>query len=178
MLVSVFFFLGVFLLILQTTLFQILPDWAGKPDLLFVLIVFLAIRMDVIKGAVLVLLFGLLMDIFSGIYLGLHPVIYLMLFFALHGITKHLAINESIHQVPIVVISYLLACNGIYTFASILSPDNDLVWSWGQLLLQVVILTLITAPLFKIYGWTLSLLEDRSKHLSPWRKSKSGNRFI
>jgi len=47
MLVSVFFFLGVFLLILQTTLFQILPEWAGKPDLLFVLIVFLAIRMDV-----------------------------------------------------------------------------------------------------------------------------------
>ena len=178
MLVSVFFFLGVFLLILQTTLFQILPEWAGKPDLLFVLIVFLAIRVDVIKGAVLVLLFGLLMDIFSGIYLGLHPVIYLMLFFALNGITKHLAINESIHQVPLVVISYLLACNGIYIFASILSPDNDLVWSWSRLLLQIVILAIITAPLFKIYGWTLSLLENRSNLSSPWRKSKSGNRFI
>jgi len=118
------------------------------------------------------------MDIFSGIYLGLHPVIYLMLFFALNGITKHLAINESIHQVPLVVISYLLACNGIYIFASILSPDNDLVWSWSQLLLQIVILAIITAPLFKLYGWTLSLLENRSTLPSPWRKSKSGNRFI
>ncbi len=178
MLVSVFFFLGVFLLILQTTLFQVLPEWAGKPDLLFVLIVFLAIRMDMIKGAVLVLLFGLLMDIFSGIYLGLHPVIYLMLFFALNSVTKHLAINESVHHVPIVIISYLLACSGIYIFASILSPANDLVWSWGQLFLQIVILAIITAPFFKMYTWTLSLLEDRAKLSYPWRKPKSGNRFI
>ena len=178
MLVLVFFFLGVALLILQTTLFQILPEWAGKPDLLFVLIVFIAIRIDLIKGAVIVLLFGLMMDIFSGIYLGLHPVIYLMLFFALNGITKHLAINESVHQVPLVIISYLLACTGIYIFASMLSPADDLVWAWGQILLQLVILAIITAPLFKIYNWVLSLLVDNSKLSHLWRRPKSGNRFV
>ena len=178
MLLAIFLALGIVLLILQTTLFQVLPEWIGKPDLLFILIVFLALRIDIFKGTVLVLLFGVLMDIFSGIYLGLHPVIYLMLFFTLNGATRHLAINESVHQVPIVVLSYLLTCSGVFIFASILSPENELEWSWGKILLQIVILVIITPPLFKMYNWVLSLLEDNSKLTYFLRKPKSGNRFI
>lgn len=178
MFVAIFFALGIILLILQTTLLQVLPEWVGKPDILFILIVFIAVRMDVFKGAVLVLLFGLLMDIFSGIYLGLHPVIYLMLFFTLNGVTRHLAINETVHQVPIVTISYLLTCSGIFIFASMLSPENDLEWSWGRVLLQMVILAIITAPLFNLYTFVLSFFEDSSKLSYFLRKPKSGNRFI
>ncbi|TFG37707.1 MAG: rod shape-determining protein MreD, partial [Desulfobacterales bacterium] len=61
-----YFSLGVFLLILQTSLLTILPEWIGSPDPFFVLIVFVAIRLKLVHGAVLLLVLGLMMDIFSG----------------------------------------------------------------------------------------------------------------
>ena len=99
---------------------------------MFLFIVFLGIYLDVYKGAVLALLFGLIMDIFSGVFLGLHPVIYLVLFFALQAISRHLAINESIHQIPLVALSYLLTASSIFIFTSILSPESRLYWAWGN----------------------------------------------
>ena len=101
-------FLGTILLTIQTTLFHILPAWIGRPDLLFILVIFLATDMETFKGALLVLLFGFLMDIFSGIYLGMYPLLYLLLFFAIKTLSRHVVLVEIVHQVPLVVVSYLL----------------------------------------------------------------------
>lgn len=176
MLVISFFFIGTLLLTLQTTLFQILPEWVGKPELLFVLIVFLGVRLDIYKGAVLTLLFGLLMDIFSGIYLGLHPVIYLLLFFALKGVTRHLAIDEYTHIIPLVVLSYLFTCCGIFVFATFLAPENQLEWYWSKTLLQALILSVISIPFFSLYDGLQRLLNRAPARPSLFRQ-KPANRF-
>lgn len=176
MLIISFLSLGSFLLILQTTLFHFLPAWIGKPDLLFTLIIFLAIGIDAYKGAILALLLGLLVDIFSGIYLGLYPVTYLSLFFILKGASEHLAIDESAHQVPLVVISYIITSSGIFIFASMLAPENDINWSWSSILLQILILSIISVPLFNIYHGLLSFCKKKTK--PSFFRRKSGNRFI
>lgn len=176
MLILSFLSLGTFLLILQTTLFHVLPDWIGKPDFLFTLIVFLAIGIDAYKGAILALLLGLLVDIFSGIYLGLYPVAYLVLFFVLKGASEHLAIDESAHQVPLVAISYIITSCGIFIFASILTPESNIDWSWSSLLLQILILFIISIPLFNIYNGLLSLCQKKTK--PSFFRRKPGNRFI
>ena len=176
MVVFSLFVFGTFLLVMQTTLLHVLPDWVGRPDLLFLLIVFLGTNLDIFKGAMLALLFGLLMDIFSGIFLGLHPVVYLLLFFILKGAGRHLAINESVHQVPLVVLSYLFTASAIYTFASMLAPESQIAWAWGTQILQVLILDVICMPFFHLFNWITTVFDAKNQS-NPFRRSRTGNRF-
>jgi len=175
----IFFLLGAFLLIFQTTLLHALPEWFGRPNLLFLLIVFIATNLDLFKGAVLALLFGLLMDIFSGVFLGLHPIVYLVLFFVLQRISKHLATNEAVHQMPLVAFSYLFSASSIFIFATILAPESKIYWAWGTEILQVLILAVICIPFFHIFKWITQVFDTQGqkKNKNPFRRQKSGNRY-
>lgn len=164
------------LLLLQTTLFPLLPEWFGRPNLLFLFIVYLGTYFDVYKGAVLIMVFGLIMDIFSGIFLGLHPVIYLALFFLLQIISRRLAIKESIHQIPLVALSYLFTTSNIFIFTSILSPESRLYWAWGNEILQVLILSVICLPVFTFFHWLTKIFGSRNKD-NRFRRRKTGNSF-
>ena len=64
MLIFIFLILGIVILVLQTTFLQLLPSWLGKPDILFLLIVYVAFKADILRGAFIILLLGLLMDTF------------------------------------------------------------------------------------------------------------------
>ncbi|MCJ7602122.1 MAG: rod shape-determining protein MreD [Desulfobulbaceae bacterium] len=146
-----YFFLGVFLLILQTSLLTILPEWIGSPDPFFVLIVFVAIRLKLVHGAVLLLVLGLIMDIFSGIFLGIYPITYLLLFFLLHGLSRRLVIHDVFHRIPLVIVSYLFVNSLLYSIASYLAPENELLWDWKEILMEIILLAVITLPLFTLF---------------------------
>ncbi|HIJ77686.1 MAG: rod shape-determining protein MreD [Desulfobulbaceae bacterium] len=176
MVFSLLLLLGIFLLTLQTTILHLLPDWIGRPDLLFLLIVYLGTHLDIFKGAALALLFGLLMDIFSGIFLGLHPVAYLILFFILKTIDRHLAITEPIHQVPVVALSYLFTASSIFIFASMLIDQAELNWSWGKIILQLLILSTICLPFFNLFTWITTAFDPKNRQ-NPFRRARTGNRF-
>lgn len=175
MCIASFFILGTLLLTLQTTVLQLLPEWLGKPDLLFLLIVFFATHMEIHQGAFLALLFGLLMDIFSGIFLGIHPIIYLILFFVLKGLTKHLIVDDS-HHAPLVVISYLFTTSGIFIFSASLDPDTMLDWSWRHVLLQTLILSVISIPFIRMCNRLLVFFKTKKVNRLLIRP-KPGNRF-
>jgi rod shape-determining protein MreD len=178
MVLSFLFLSGVALLLLQTTLLSFLPEWFGRPNLLFLLIVFLGTYLDIYKGAVLTLIFGLIMDIFSGVFLGLHPVIYLVLFFILQFLSRHLIINESIHQIPLVALSYLFTASSIFIFTSILTPENWLYWAWGNEILQALILSMICIPFFNLFHWLTTVFDRNSKKANNhFRRQKTGNRY-
>ncbi|OGQ99837.1 MAG: rod shape-determining protein MreD [Deltaproteobacteria bacterium RIFOXYD12_FULL_55_16] len=169
---------GAILLILQTTLLHFLPEWFGRPNLLFLFIVFLGTSLDIYKGAVLALLFGLIMDIFSGVFLGLHPVIFLVLFFVLQILSRRLAINESIHQIPLVALSYLFTASSIFIFTSVLTPENRLYWAWGNEILQGLILSVICIPFFNFFHWLTTVFDSNSKKANNHcRRQKTGNRY-
>ncbi len=176
MLILTFLLLGAALLIIQTTIFPLLPAWMGNPDLLFLLVVYIAIRLDIFQGAVLVLLLGLLMDIFAGVFLGLYPVIYLLLFFLLQGLSRHLVIDETVHQAPLAVASYLFASCGLYLFATILAPDAILNWSWRDIILSALILAVIAIPFYQFCSWSHELAR-KGINKSRFTRAKSGNRF-
>lgn len=146
-----YFFLGVLLLILQTSLLTDLPEWLGCPDLFFILVVFVSIRLKFIHGAVLLLILGLIMDIFSGIYLGIYPITYLVLFFLLHGLSRRLAIQDTVHRIALVTVSYLFANSLLYTFISYMTPENDWTWNWKGILMEVLLLAIMTLPLFTLF---------------------------
>lgn len=172
-----FFVLGAFLLIMQSTLFPLLPSWLGRPDPLFLLVVFLAYRFDLFRGALLVFLLGLTMDIFSGVILGLYPIIYLLIFFLLKAAYRYLSINESVAQIPLAIVSYLLSCSAIFVVLYLLATDNPPEWSWGSVLLQTVLLTIISIPCFVVYEFVLELLAKKV-FITRYFKPGGGNRFV
>ncbi len=171
-----FFLLGTFLLIVQTSVFPALPKWLGKPDLLFILLIFLALRMPVFQGGVLTLLFGLEMDIFSGVFLGLYPLVYLILFFIVRWVSKILSFGDVAQQIPMMVASYLLMTSGIFIGQTLLAPKGFLLWSWPDVFLRMLILAIMAVPLFFLFDHFLDFFEERKMKWS-FVKSRSKNRF-
>ena len=83
-----FLLIGMFLIVMQTTILQILPDWFGFPDLIFILIAFASFRFDWVRGCILAFVLGWMMDVVSGIYLGVFAVKYVVVFFMLFLLTQ------------------------------------------------------------------------------------------
>jgi rod shape-determining protein MreD len=176
MLIFSFIVFSLFLFVLQTTLFAELPAWLGRPDLIFLLVVFLAYRFEAIKGAVLVFLIGLLMDIFSGIFLGIYPTVYLLVFFILKILSKHMA-NEATFQAPLALLSYLFTASCIFVISSLLAPEAHLEWSWRIMLLQVIMLAVVAIPFFSLCDLYMTFCSNKVVKWRPFKLRDSGNRF-
>ncbi len=177
MLIGIFLTIGTLCLLLQTTLLHNLPAWIGQPDLLFLLIVFAATHLDLFRGAVLALLLGLLMDIFSGIFLGLYPLTYLLVFFVLKTSTRHLAFTDTLHQIPLIIISYLFGNAAIYVISSILAPAAVLSWGWGNMLQQLIIMSVVCIPSFSLFRWLQLRMTPGSGSSFLSLGSRPANRF-
>ncbi len=171
-----FIFLGTSLFILQTSLFPYFPGWFSQLDPLFILIVFIAIHIDIVRGTVLTIYFGMLTDILSGVYSGLHPIVYIALFLFIKALSRPLVLSEPPHQIPIVISSYLFTSCFIYIIASTLTPGTDLLWSWPTLFVRFFMLGLITIPCFKLYSFSMDKFNPKNA-LQILIKPKRGNRF-
>jgi rod shape-determining protein MreD len=176
MFIVIFLFLGILILILQTTFLQLLPVWLGKPDILFLLIVYISCQPEILRGSVVILLLGLLMDVFSGVYLGLYPVIYLLVFAFIRGVSRRVAINEFAYQVPLALISYLLVSIGMFLFFYSLAPDTPPQWSWGTIVLQLLMLAVIGGPVVGIFDSITNFYRTTSAS-GRLPGTKSVNRF-
>lgn len=176
MLIIIFLILGILIVVLETTFLQLLPGWLGKPDLLFLLIVYIACQADFFRGALIVLLLGFMMDTFSGVFLGLYPVTYLLVFTFIKGISRQVAINEFAYQVPLAVISYFLVSTGMYLIAFFLAPESPPQWSWGAIMLQLLILVVIGTPVFGIFD-SVSNFYESSSASGRFFGTKRSNRF-
>lgn len=174
--IPVFFLLGAFLLALQTSLFPLLPAWIGIPDLLFILIVFLSLHLKLYQGGSLILLFGIVMDIFSGLFLGLYPLAYLGIFLLVRALATRLSISDATHQPPLMVLCYLLATTLIFLLATVFSPNPPIAWSWLKIIQQLLIVAVLAIPVSRFYGLVLSHCDHRAaKRLRS--REKNGNRY-
>ncbi|MBW2485426.1 MAG: rod shape-determining protein MreD [Deltaproteobacteria bacterium] len=176
MFIVIFLILGILILVVQTTFLQLVPGWLGQPDILFLLIVYIACQKEILAGAVSILLLGLLLDVFSGVFLGLYPVIYLLIFVFIKGISRKVAINEFAYQVPLAVISYLLVSIFMFIFSYSLAPDSPPQWAWGTIILQLLMLAVIGAPVFGVFDIIMDFYRSTSA-AGRFLGSKSSNRF-
>lgn len=164
MIFSVFCLLGVFLIVLQSTLLQKLPHWMGAPDLLFILLVFCALHVDIVPGLLLALIFGFLLDLSAGIFLGIHTTLYLLLFLLLQAISQKLALRYLQHQPVLTALSYLLMAGGSFLFTNILSEQDMLSWSWRDVLLGTLLVSIFSIPLNQFFLRIHSLAQPSIKN--------------
>ncbi len=171
-----FLLVGIFLIVLQTTIVQVLPSWFGFPDLVFILIAFTAFRFDWLRGCLLAFVLGWMMDVVTGIYLGMFVVKYLIVFFPLHLLTQNTPIKESAYQVPLVGVSYFMIQFGFYVALTMASADLVSPWSWHRAVRETIILMIATVPCFLLFNSLYEYLLKRRVVPRVARK-KGGNRF-
>jgi len=171
----IFYIIGLSFLVLQTTLLQILPKWMGAPDLLFVLLVFCALRLEVVPGILLALSFGFMLDLVAGIFLGIHATVYLLLFLLLKIISQKFALQYLQHQPILTALSYLLFSCSTFLLNTILAGQNSLIWSWKDVLLGTLLVSIFSIPLNQFFLMILSLFTPRRRDI-PRRPTLKGSR--
>lgn len=174
--IAAFVLVGIFLVIIQTTILQILPSWFGFPDLIFILVAFAAFRFDWLRGSIITFSLGWMMDVVSGIYLGMYVVKYLVVFFILNLLTQNSPVKESAYQVPMVGVSYFLIQIGTYAALTLAAAELVSPWSWNRVAMETIILMIATVPCFLLFNSLYEYLLTR--RVAPRVvKKRGGNRF-
>lgn len=176
MIISVFLLVGILLIVMQTTVLQILPAWFGFPDFVFILIAFAAFRFDWLRGCLLAFMLGWMMDVAAGIYLGMFVVKYLIVFFVLNLLTQNSPVKEAAYQVPLVGVSYFLIQLGFYAALTMAATDLVSPWSWNRVAKETIILVIATVPCFLLFNSFYEYLLNRRVVPRVVRK-REGNRF-
>ena len=176
MAVPVFVLLGLFLVVLQTTVFMVNPVWPAAPDMFYILVAFLAYRFDLFRSLLIILPVSVAMDVFSGVILGIYPAICLASFGLLRIMAAKMPVRESYYQVPFIGVSYLLVNKAVYLLLSFLQPDVLVPWSCPLMLLRVLLLILVAFPLFRFFEFVAGRLQHSPISFKMLRV-RSGNAF-
>lgn len=83
-------------MVIQVSLLPVFVRPAFKPDLLLVIMVFIALRSSFEVGAPLAWIFGMLDDVCSGLYLGLNATAFLISFFMIRSVSDRLYADSAI----------------------------------------------------------------------------------
>lgn len=106
--ISVLLFL-VAAVVLQTSVLPFFVASPFKPDLLLIVMVYLALRSPITSGVLLAWTLGLIKDVFSGLYLGLNAFSFLLIFLVIKNISD-LLYAESGELFVVTVSAATLAC--------------------------------------------------------------------
>jgi len=171
-----FILIGLFLIVLQTSVLMLNPVWVGSPDLYFILVAYLAYRFDLLRSLIILFPLSWIMDVFSGVIIGTYPVICFSAFILLKVIDAKVPVRESLYQVPLVGVCYLVIYKVVYTFFSFVVPDSVPPWSWTEMFVKVFLLILFAFPLFRILEYVNQRLQG---NVIPFKmlRVRSGNRF-
>jgi rod shape-determining protein MreD len=176
MAVVVFFLIGIFLIVLQTTVFMFTPLWLAAPDLYFIMVAYLAYRFDLLRSLIIIFLLSWYFDIISGTIMGTYPVMCLGAFFLLKFVSVKTVIRESLYQIPLACVCFLFVSWIMHIILTFFIQDALVPWSWPIMLVRAGLLFLFSFPLFRFFEYMNKKLESR---VVPFRllRVKSGNRY-
>jgi len=176
MVVFVFTLIGLILIALQSTVLMFNPIWPFSPDLYYILVAYLAYRFDLMRGLIILFPLSWALDVFSGVVLGMYPAICFSAFFLLKVMAAKMPVRESLYQVPLIGVSYLVVHKSVYTVFSFLETGVLVPWSWPLILVRVLILVALAVPLFRLFERINKGLQQKFKPFSMLRV-RSGNRY-
>jgi cell shape-determining protein MreD len=152
------FYIGtcLFLMLVQTTLLTYFNVFAGMYDLLIPFVIFISICLPLRESLPLVLILGLIMDIFSGSPFGLYLTFYFWLFVGVRWIIKFLRVSNKFLLALVVVAAVLIQNMLIIGILGFAGPG----WQLPAAALKIIALqffwALTTGPLFLFYLLAIS----------------------
>ena len=176
MVTACFFVLGFVLIAIQTTIFHYFPNWLGRPDLAFILVVFAAYKFSWFPGLLLAFLLGWLMDVTSGVFVGTYPLLVLLVFSIVKFLGQNSAVKETAFQIPLVGVSYFIVQCLFYLFFSLTQPGALPPWSWSRVIQETLILLVAAIPCFVFFNWLYEKIINRRMASKSLRR-RGGNQF-
>jgi rod shape-determining protein MreD len=167
---------GLLLVILQTTVFMFTPIWVAAPDFYYILVAYLAYRIDLFRGLIILLPVSCVLDVFSGTIIGMYPAICFSGYFLLRFISIKMPVRESLYQIPFVAVSYLVVSWIVFQVLNFIQPDTLIPWAWPLMLLRAGLIILFSFPLFRFFEFLNLHLRGRFSSLKILR-SRSGNKY-
>ncbi|HBT97839.1 MAG TPA: hypothetical protein DEB25_09535 [Desulfobulbaceae bacterium] len=171
----VFFLVAVVLVVIQTTFFHALPLAWGRPDLVFVLVVFAAYRFSWLSGLLLVFCAAWMLEVTASLWLGIYAIQCLAVFVFLKTITHNIPIKESIYQIPLGILAFVLSRLFSFFVAFVIGQGTD-DWSGWPLLRDTLWFAVMSWGLFMVFDALLSSMERFSWHGHPVTKNFNGRR--
>ncbi|PIE63801.1 MAG: rod shape-determining protein MreD [Desulfobacterales bacterium] len=151
MLVLGFTLFGVLLVILQTSVCMLHPTWLLAPDFYYILVAYLAYRFDFFRSVIILFFLGCVLDVFSGTILGMYSMICFCGFFLLRYIAQKLPLSESLYQIPLIGVSYLVVFWINYILICLFKPGLLIEWSWWKMLIRTFLLVALSYPFFRFF---------------------------
>ena len=93
--IIVYFAIGGFAIVMQSTILPYFLPGFHKPDLLLILIVYLGLHENHWFGAMIAFVMGVLFDGVSGVFFGLHGFAFLGIFLAVRGVVSRVNAESS-----------------------------------------------------------------------------------
>jgi len=146
-------------MLFQTTLFPAVPGLPLVPDLILVLVVYLAVRHQTVGSACGAFLLGYFVDTFSGTTLGVNAVALTAVYTGVHLIARHLWLERGAPLMVIVFFACVARDLVTVAAATLVAPHAPLwqhVVSSG--LLSAVIAALAAPSVFAAVAWEKRLL--------------------
>jgi cell shape-determining protein MreD len=141
-------FIGLFLIVIQTTVMPHIPVFERFYDLLSSLVIYLSIFRPVREGTVMILIFGFLMDNISGGPFGLYLTAYIWLFLGVRWAITFLHVGDSF-LLPFVVAVGVLMENLIFIGANAMFEQNlQITEKMVNVVVVQVLWAVFTGPFF------------------------------
>lgn len=115
--------------VFQTAVLPIHLVTPFKPDLLLIIMVYLALRSSFELGTPLAWLLGLLKDVFSGLYLGLNAFSFLLVFLVIKSVADRLYAESGLLFVVTVVVATLVSVTGNLLLLLMFTQTPDIAYS-------------------------------------------------
>jgi rod shape-determining protein MreD len=167
MLVGYYIFIGVFLVLIQTTVCMPTPVWLFAPDFYYILVAYLAFRVDLLRSLLVLLPLGCILDVLSGTVVGMYSFLCLCGYFSIRVVARRLPINESLYQIPLVAVSFLAVSWCVFFLLRFFETGQQVVWSWWQMIVRVLLVVVFTYPLF--LGFDL-VKKNAQRSIVPWNR--------
>ncbi len=116
--------------LLETTVFHLLPLGSIVPDLMVILCVYLALHEHSVAGALGAFLLGYFTDSFSGNMLGLHAFAMSLVFLLVYLLARQLWMDNVVANVAVVFIASLIKALAV---AALLAFYLSAAYPWHQL---------------------------------------------
>lgn len=116
-------------LLLQTTVFHLLPFGSAMPDVILILCVYLGLHQRSVVGAAGAFLLGYFTDNFAGNVVGLHAFAMSLVFILVYLVSRRLWMDNVISNVALVFVASLLKTMTVATLIAFYLSGG---YPWGR----------------------------------------------
>ena len=97
-------------------------------------------------------------------------------FFLLRYVARKMPVSESLYQVPLIGVSYLVISWVAYVLVSIFEPGTLVEWYWWKMMVRTGLIVVFAYPLFRFFEYANHWLR---KGLFAWKKVRvrTDNRY-